>query len=164
MDVVEPASDGGSWSVPIGRDVLRVDGVEALSAERPLDGGRLASPPRDQGVEGVFLPRGEMAKEILGRPVAPADRCRALEILVPKPFRELADRLVFLLKCAKGSLLRETHPHLRPDRSCNGEYPEARAPHPRVAAHSAQRPREATTYAWNRTRDLCVLGPVIGEW
>ena len=44
-----------------------------------------------------------MAKEVLGRPVAPADRPRALEILVPKPFGELADRLVFLLKSAKGS-------------------------------------------------------------
>jgi hypothetical protein len=74
-----------------------------MSAERPLDGSRLASPPRVQGIEGVFLPRGEMAKEILGRPVAPADRCPALEILVPKPFRELADRLVFLLERAKGS-------------------------------------------------------------
>jgi hypothetical protein len=44
-----------------------------------------------------------MAKEILGRPVAPADGCRALEILVPKALRELADRLVFLLESAKGS-------------------------------------------------------------
>jgi hypothetical protein len=51
----------------------------------------------------VFLPRGEMAKEILGRPVAPADRCRALEILVPEPLRELADRLVLFLERAKSS-------------------------------------------------------------
>jgi hypothetical protein len=100
MDVVEPASDGCRRSVPICRHLLRVHGVEAMSAERPLDWSRLASPPRVQGVEGVFLPRGEMAKEILGRPVAPADRCPALEVLVLKPFHELADRLVFLLECA----------------------------------------------------------------
>jgi hypothetical protein len=73
-----------------------------MSAELPLDGSRLASPPRVQGIEGVFLPRGEMAKEILGRPVACADRCPALEILVPKPLRELADRLVSLFESAKG--------------------------------------------------------------
>jgi hypothetical protein len=44
-----------------------------------------------------------MAKEILGGPVTPADRRPALEVLVAKPLRELADRLVFLLECAKGS-------------------------------------------------------------
>jgi hypothetical protein len=44
-----------------------------------------------------------MAKEVLGRPVAPADHCPSLEVLVPKPFRELADRLVFFLEGAKGS-------------------------------------------------------------
>jgi hypothetical protein len=103
MDVVEPASDGCRRSVPICRHRLRVHGVEAVNAERPLDGSRLASSPSVQGVEGVFLPRGEMAQEILGRPVAPADRCRALEILVPKPFRELADRLVLFLERAEGS-------------------------------------------------------------
>jgi hypothetical protein len=100
MDVVEPASDGCRRSVPICRHRLRVHGVEAVSAERPLDGSRLTFEPRLQSVEGVFLPRGEMAKEILGRPVAPADRCPALEVLVLKPFHELADRLVFLLECA----------------------------------------------------------------
>ncbi|HET7869272.1 MAG TPA: hypothetical protein VFM85_03015 [Actinomycetota bacterium] len=44
-----------------------------------------------------------MAKEVLGRPVAPADRCPSLEVLVPKAFPELADRLVFFLEGAKGS-------------------------------------------------------------
>jgi len=68
-----------------------------------LDWRGLAFPPRVQGLEGVFLPRGEMAKEVLGRPVAASDRCPSLEVLVPKPFRELADRLVFLLEGAKGS-------------------------------------------------------------
>jgi hypothetical protein len=69
-----------------------------MNAERPLDGSRLASPPRLQGLEGMFLPRGEMAKEVLGRPIAPADRCPALEVLVQEPFHELTDRLVFLFE------------------------------------------------------------------
>jgi hypothetical protein len=46
----------------------------------------------------MFLPRGEMAKEVLGRPSAPAERGPALEVLVPESFRELADRLVFFLE------------------------------------------------------------------
>jgi hypothetical protein len=69
-----------------------------MNAERPLDGSRLASPPRLQGLEGMFLPRGEMAKEVLGRPIAPADRCAALVVLVPDSFGERADRLVFFLE------------------------------------------------------------------
>jgi hypothetical protein len=77
-----------------------------------MDGRWLASLPCFQGFEGVFLPRGEMAKKVLGRPVAPADRCPALEILVPKPFRELADRLVLLLKSAKGSRSRRRRVYL----------------------------------------------------
>jgi hypothetical protein len=71
----------------------------------------------------MFLPRGEMAKEVLGRPIAPADRCPALEVLVPEPFRELADRLVFFLERAKGPDLRQIHPRSRPDRSAKGEPP-----------------------------------------
>jgi hypothetical protein len=53
-----------------------------------------------------------MAKKVLGRPVAPADRCLALEVFVPKPFRELADGLVFLLKSAKGSRSRRRRVYL----------------------------------------------------
>jgi len=120
MDVVEPAADGGGRSLVFGRHRLRVHGVQAMNAERPLDGGRLAPLPRLHRLEGVLLPRGQMPQEVLGRPVAPADRRRPREVLVPEPFYELADRLVFFLEDAKRMRLRRCRrvlllPRQRPD-------------------------------------------------
>jgi len=106
MDVVEPAVDGGGRSLAIGHNRVCVHAVETVNAKRPLDGGRFASPPGLQSLERVLLPRGQVPDEVPGRPVPSADRRRAREVLVPEPFHELADRLVFFLEDAKSMRLR----------------------------------------------------------
>lgn len=53
-----------------------------------------------------------MAQEVLGRPVAPADRGRALEVLVAKVLNELADGLMFFLERSEGMRSRRCRPFL----------------------------------------------------
>jgi len=102
MDVVETGADGVGRPLAIGRHSVGVHPVEPLNAKGTLDGSRLASSPGRESLERVLLPRGEMAEEVLGRPIAAADRGRALEVLVPELLNELADGLVFLFEGSKG--------------------------------------------------------------